>query len=83
MSARLNGRQVTVAAEDAASGVARVEYRIVSAGAPASTSGWKNANASIQLNPKEQDGIRSGALKLEYRATDKAGNVSAVGTLTA
>ncbi|MDU0326371.1 glycoside hydrolase family 3 C-terminal domain-containing protein [Microbacterium sp. KSW2-21] len=82
VSARLNGRQVTVAAEDAASGVARVEYRIVSAGAPASTSGWKNANASIQLNPKEQDGIRSGALKLEYRATDKAGNVSAVGTLT-
>jgi beta-xylosidase len=66
VNASLAGRTVTVTASDASSKLKSVEYRVD--GGP-----WTLYTAPVTLD--------GGAHSVEYRATDMAGNVSAVGTL--
>ncbi|GAA1647389.1 OmpL47-type beta-barrel domain-containing protein [Actinoplanes couchii] len=60
-------RTVTVTGTDALSGVADVQYRLSAGGE------WTVANGAVPIG--------SPATTVEYRAVDRAGNVSAVGSL--
>jgi len=69
VSASVAGRTLTLTATDDASGIASIEYRKVGAG------GWTSYTGPVTFHGKK-------SIDLEYRATDGAGNVSAVGAIT-
>ncbi|WES64351.1 RICIN domain-containing protein [Microbacter sp. GSS18] len=69
VSASVAGRTLTLTATDDASGIASIEYRKAGAG------GWTSYAGPVTFNGKK-------SIDLEYRATDGAGNVSAVGAIT-
>ncbi|WP_353829185.1 RICIN domain-containing protein [Agromyces sp. SYSU T0242] len=69
VSASVAGRTLTLAATDDATGVSSIQYRTVGA------TNWSTYSAPVKFNGRK-------SVDVEYRATDGAGNVSAVGTIT-
>ncbi|MEU4694737.1 Ig-like domain-containing protein [Actinoplanes sp. NPDC023714] len=62
-----DSRELTITGTDALAGISTVEYRI-------GTGAWTAASGPVQVG--------SAAATVEYRSVDRAGNTSAVGTLT-
>ncbi|GAA2026186.1 hypothetical protein GCM10009819_06650 [Agromyces tropicus] len=69
VSASVDGRTLTITATDDASGVSSIQYRTAGA------TNWTQYTAPVKFNGRK-------SVDVQYRATDGAGNVSAVATIT-